>query len=238
MLKDIIFLLILSNISFQSVSSEEIRRTDDSTIITWKMADPTDSEDAMDEYNIGTKYLNEENYEEAEYHLLRAIEFDPEFVDALDHLGLTYRKEKKYDEAELAYLKSIEIMPLNLVPYINLALVYRYQGKLNSAKDLLLKAYEIDKDEPEVFYGLGFVFYDAKYYAESIQYFKIALAKYSERDSMRMCDASYMIGENCYLLNDYNEALKYYKIALLGFPENEHLIKRINEIENHEENDM
>jgi tetratricopeptide (TPR) repeat protein len=213
----------------------EIRRTDDSRIITYDMVDPTDSAEARNEYNIGTKYLNEENFERAEYHLLQAIEFDAEFADALDHLGLVYRKQGKYEEAARAYLMSIEIMPSNIVPYINLAVVYRYQGKNNDAKNLYLKAYEIDKDEPEVFYGLGSVFYSVNYYKESIQYYKIAFSKYAERnsavDGQLMCDASYMIAENYYLLNDYDEAVKYYKIAAVGYPRDEYLLNRINEIE-------
>jgi tetratricopeptide (TPR) repeat protein len=216
----------------------EIRRTDDSRIITYEMVDPTDSEEARNEYNIGTKYLNEENYERAKCHLLQALEFDTEFVDALDHLGLVYRKQRNYEEAERVYLRSIEIMPSNIVPYINLAIVYRYQGKNNDAKNLYLKAYEIDKNEPEVFYGLGSVFYSVNYYKESIQYYKIALSKYAERnsavDGQLMCDSAYMIAENYYLLNDYDEALKYYKVALIGYPKDEYLMKKINEIENNE----
>ncbi|QQO09163.1 tetratricopeptide repeat protein [Breznakiella homolactica] len=210
---------------------EDIKRFDDSTLIQNKLIAPTDVEEARNAYNIGTTYLHENKLEEAEEYLLNAISLDPGYVDAMDHLGLVYRRMKRYDDAENIYKQSIEINQNNSVPYINLALVYRMEGKLEDSRQMYLKAAEIDKDNPEPYYGIGYLYQMVKEYKTSIQFLNIAIQKYYEKESILVCDAYYLQGDNYYYLGEYAEALKYYKVAQMVHKDSEYLKNRIQEIE-------
>ncbi|MDR1025553.1 MAG: tetratricopeptide repeat protein [Treponema sp.] len=89
------------------------------------MVAPSNNEQAMQAYTIGSRFLDENNLTEAERYLTEAIKLDPLFVDAMDHLGMVYRRQNRLDEAEEMYLRSISINDKNAVPYQNLAIVYK-----------------------------------------------------------------------------------------------------------------
>jgi tetratricopeptide (TPR) repeat protein len=210
--------------------SEELQKIGDSTVILHDVVRPTKNDEARAAYNIGSEYLSQSNFDEAEKYLLKALELDPEYIDAMDHLGLVYRNQKRYDEAERIYLQSIVMMPGNSVPYINLAMVYRYQGRLEDARQIYLKAMDIDKDDPEPYYGIGSLYQLINRYENSIDYINIAIQKYYLKSSELIYDACYIQGDNYYHLNNYEEALKYYMIALIGHSDNDYLINKIKEI--------
>jgi tetratricopeptide (TPR) repeat protein len=215
-----------------NVYPEDIRTTDSSTVITRSMVSPSKNAEAAAAYNKANEFMRNNNFDEAEKYFLIALELDPEFVDAMDHLGFVYRNQKRYEDAEKMYLKSIAINQSNTAPYINLAIVYRYQGRLEDAKQIYLKTIEIDKDEPEAYYGIGALYHLVKQYETSINFINIAIQKYYEKDSpLLMCQAYYFQGYNYYNLNNYEEALKCYKVALLGYPDDEKLNDLIAEIE-------
>lgn len=67
----------------------------------------TTSEEAETNYSKGSDYLKKDMLDKAEKYLLKALEYDPLFIDAMDHLGLVYRRQKRYDDAVQIYLKSI-----------------------------------------------------------------------------------------------------------------------------------
>ena len=229
MSKIIILVIFLSTIG-AGVFSEEVRFSDDSIVIEKEMVSPTESNEAGELYDHGTELLRQNNFSEAEKYFLRAIELDNEFVDAMDHLGIVYRNLRRYDDAEKWYLRSIEINPHNLVPYINLGVVYRYQGRYEDARQIYLKAQKIDPDDPEPYYGIGVLYQLVEQYRVSIDFINIAIQKYS--NTILLCSAFYVQGNNFYYMEEYGEALKYYKAALLSFPDNNDIRNRINEIEN------
>jgi Flp pilus assembly protein TadD len=103
------------------------------------MIAPSKNEQAMTAYTTGSKFLKENRLDEAEKYLKEAIELDPLFVDAMDHLGMVYRRQNRLDDAEQLYLKSIAINDKNPVPYQNLAVVYRMKNRLDDAFELYKK---------------------------------------------------------------------------------------------------
>jgi len=231
MTKMAIFVFFLTVIG-TGIFSEDIRLSDDSTIITREMVSPTENIEAREAYNNGTALLRQNNFSEAEGYFLRAIELDNEFIDAMDHLGIVYRNLGRYDEAEKWYLRSIGINPNNLVPYINLAIVYRFQGRYEDARQIYLRAQRIDPDDPEPYFGIGVLYQLVSQYRVSVDFINIAIQKYTERNSILICNAYYAQGNNYYYLEVYEEALKYYKVALFCYPDNNDIQNRINEIEN------
>jgi tetratricopeptide (TPR) repeat protein len=215
-----------------NVFSEDIRRSEETTVITREMASPSENKEAMEAYNKGSYLLKEKQFEEAEKYLLRAIELDNKFVDAFDHLGLVYRNMNRYEDAEKMYLLSIEINPNNSVPYINLAIVYRRQGRYEDARQLYLRAQKIDQDDPEPYFGIGVLYQMAERFELSIGFINIAIQKYYEKGSMLIGDAYFVQGNNYYYMEKYDEALKYYKAALIFNPEDNKIKNIINELEN------
>jgi tetratricopeptide (TPR) repeat protein len=224
-----IFILIIFS---QYISSEDIRRLDDSTFIAREMVSPTENMNAMDAYNQGTSLLHQNQLEEAEKYLLKAIELDNNYVDAIDHLGLVYRRLQRYDDSEKMYLLSIEINPNNTVPYLNLAMVYRFQWRYEDSRQMYLRAQKIDENDPEPYFGIGVLYQLVERYDISISFINFAIQKYLDKDSVLVCDALYVQGNNYYYMEEYDEALKYYKLALLYYPDSGEIKNKINETEN------
>ena len=197
-----------------------------------EMVSPTENEDARRAYNLGTFYLTENRLAEAEKLLKEAIDLDPVFVDAMDHLGIVYRRQNRLDEAEKIYLKSIELNDKNKVPFINLAVVYQIQGRLNDAFNLYTHVVQILPDDPEGYYGIGELYYMTNNYENSLLFFDKAIELYIRKNSPYVYDAFYYKGMIYYEMNKLDEALKYLEEAQKGNPNNETLKRTIDEIRN------
>jgi superkiller protein 3 len=193
---------------------------------------PSDNEQAMQAYITGSKLLRENNFNEAESYLKEAIELDPLFVDAMDHLGMVYRRQNRLDEAEEMYLRSISINDKNLVPYQNLAIVYRLKNRLNDALELYKKMMSIDENNPEPYYGIGELFYMVGDYEKSMPFFDKAIELYIKQNSTVVYDAFYYKGMIYYRMGNYDEALKYLEEVQKANPNNRTLEELINEIKN------
>jgi len=181
-------------------------------------------------YNMGTRLLKENKLAEAAKCLKEAIDLDPLFVDAMDHLGMVYRRQNRLIEAENIYLRSIEINDKNKVPLQNLAVVYRLQNRMNEALQLYQKMIQLDKDDPEGYYGIGELFFIAGDYKNSMLFFDKAIELYIKINSPYVYDAFYYKGMMYYSMNQNDEALKYLEESLKGNPGNATIKNTINEI--------
>lgn len=195
------------------------------------MVSPTENEEARLNYNQGTEYLDDNKLEEAEKCLLKAIELDPNFCDAMDHLGLVYRRQERYEEAIEIYLRSISINSKNSVSYQNLAVVYRIQQKYEDARQQYIKMIELDENNPEPYYGIGQLYFDVEMFENCIDIMQIALQKYIDENSVYSYDAGLYIGYAYYNLENYEEALKYLKFTASYYDTDENLLSLISELE-------
>jgi tetratricopeptide (TPR) repeat protein len=196
------------------------------------MISPSENETAMMAYNIGTYYLRGNRLNEAEKYLKEAVDLDPFFVDAMDHLGLVYRRQNRLEEAEKIYKRSIELNDKNKVPLVNLAVVYRIQGKINDAFQLYRHLVKTIPDDPEGYYGIGEIFFIAGNYEDSIKFFDRAIELYIELDLPYIYDALYYKGLIYYYIDEYDKALNCLEEARKGNPNNETLENTIKEIKN------
>jgi tetratricopeptide (TPR) repeat protein len=114
---------------------------------------------ALDEYNLGLKASEKEDYKNAIKHYKEAVKIDPEFAFAFDNLGICYRKIGKYEEAIEAYKKSLKIDPYGITPLQNIAVAYQYTKEYDKSIDAYKKLAELDPENPEVFYGIGQVYF-------------------------------------------------------------------------------
>jgi len=234
-MKYIIFSFIISSFLFCNVdliSAQENQSPDIKTIGPVEMVRPTENERAMEAYNAGTEFMNQNRLAQAEYYLKEAIDLDPEFVDAIDHLGIVYRRLNRLEEAEEMYLRSIGLNDRNKLPFLNLAIVYRLQGRLNDALQLYRKVVEIDQNDPEGYYGIGQLFFIVDNYDVSLPYFYKALELYISQNSSLVYDACYFLGIIHFRKNEFDDALIFLEEARNGFPNDETIEQMINEIRN------
>lgn len=118
----------------------------------------SDNPEALELYSKGVAESKKENYKKAVDYYEKAVQIDPEFAFAWDNIGLAYRKLGDYDKALNAYNKSLEIDPYGLMPLQNMAIVYRFKKEYDKAIDAYKRLAAIDKNNPEVFYGIGQIY--------------------------------------------------------------------------------
>ena len=191
---------------------------------------PSENQRAMYSYSLGSRLLRENKLEEAEKYLKEAIDLDPLFVDAMDHLGMVYRRQNRLPEAEEIYLRSIEINKENKVPYLNLAVVYRLQDRLGDAFRLYRILIQLNQDDPEGYYGIGEIFYIVGDDGNAMSFFDTAIELYKNLNSRYIYDAYFYKGMIYYRMNEYDEALSYLEEARKGNPNNATIRNTINEI--------
>jgi tetratricopeptide (TPR) repeat protein len=237
----IVYLLIPSCVTAKNIENEEtqsgyLTEAENMTIKVigpeQAIVAPSNSEQAMQAYTKGTDLLRKNKLEEAEKYLLEAIDLDPFFVDAMDHLGMVYRRQNRLDEAEEMYLRSISINDRNIVPHQNLAVVYRLKNRLNDALELYKKMASIDENNPESYYGIGELFYIVGDYEKALPFFDKAIELYIDQNSTIVYDAFYYKGMIYYRMNNYDEALKYLEEVQKVNPNNQTVEEVINEIKN------
>lgn len=150
--------------------------------------------EAKEEYSKGNKFLEKEDYAKALPFYERAVKIDPEFAFAWDNIGVCYRRLGDYDKALDAYEKSLKIDPKGMLPLQNIPVVYIYQKKYKKA----IKAYEnlaeIDEKNPEIYYGIGIIYYqNLNENEKSLDYLCKAYKLYIEQNSPYRTDAEKII---------------------------------------------
>ncbi len=82
---------------------------------------------------LGTAYLEQKNWKNAEMALRKANELDPKFPDAYLELGAVLNQTKEYPQAETALLKGLELKPEAAGGHYELAKTYWAQGRWKDA---------------------------------------------------------------------------------------------------------
>jgi tetratricopeptide (TPR) repeat protein len=192
----------------------------------------TENAEAREAYNTGSELLlREGDAEGALPFLLRAIELDPEFVDAVDHLAIAYRRLGELDKAIETNLYSLELYPENVTAMINIALVYRQQDDLENAKNYYRKVMEIDRDNPEGYYGMGSLYFTLREWEASNAYMIQAYDLYRALRSEYVIDAIYYMAYNHYNLKEWEQSLEYFKIIAENFPKDEEIASIVLDLE-------
>jgi Tfp pilus assembly protein PilF len=75
---------------------------------------------AWDEYGKANQRLGQRDIEGAEAHLKKAIEVEPRFSAAWNHLGTIAYQTRRFEEAEARFRKALEVDPNAYEPLVNL----------------------------------------------------------------------------------------------------------------------
>lgn len=82
---------------------------------------------------LGTAYVGQENWKEAESALQKAIQLNPKFADAYLELGAVFNQTKEYRQAETLLLKGLELKPEAASGHYELAKTYWALGRWQEA---------------------------------------------------------------------------------------------------------
>jgi len=89
---------------------------------------------------LGTAYLEEQNWKDAETALRRSISFDSHSADAYLALGAVFNQTKSYPQAETALLRGLELKPDASAGHYELAKTYWALGRWREAAPHVRKA--------------------------------------------------------------------------------------------------
>jgi len=96
--------------------------------------------------NLGWAYYNKKEYELAEKFYLKALEINPNFINALVGLGKTYAVMGRSPEAVATLEKAVKDYPRLGQLYLELARAYTLSGEYKKALDTYKKAVEFAPD--------------------------------------------------------------------------------------------
>lgn len=119
----------------------------------------SNNQDALNAYNRGIAFSEKNDFKNAAANYKRALKIDSKFAFAWDNLGLCYRKMGKYKKALEAYKNSLAIDPKGMMPLQNIPIVYSYMKKYEEAIAAYRDLEKVDKDNPEVYYGIGHIYF-------------------------------------------------------------------------------
>jgi tetratricopeptide (TPR) repeat protein len=103
---------------------------------------------AKKQYELGLKFVNKGNFQQAATHFQEAIAIYPEYLAARNDLGAQYLKLKQVDEAEKHFEIVLQNDPKNFNAKFNMGLVQVERRNYTEAISLLQQALAIDSTRP------------------------------------------------------------------------------------------
>lgn len=103
---------------------------------------------AKKQYELGLKFVNKGNFQQAANHFQEAIAIYPEYLAARNDLGAQYLKLKRIDEAEKYFEQVLRDDPKNFNAKFNMGLVQVERRNYNEAIALLNQSVAIDSTRP------------------------------------------------------------------------------------------
>ncbi len=113
---------------------------------------------------IGTDHLNKGEYSKALDSTIEALNYDPDYAAAYNHLALIYMETKRYSKSEEAFQRALELQPDYPEVLNNLGVLKNRQEKFLEAISYFEKALAIDRyPTPEnALTNMGYSYYKMK----------------------------------------------------------------------------
>ncbi|EAR92058.1 tetratricopeptide repeat protein (macronuclear) [Tetrahymena thermophila SB210] len=149
-------------------------------------------------------------YDRAQIYYKRALEQNPNMVNAQICLGFIHKQKNEDQLAAQEFQKAIQIDPNSHRAYLELGIVNLKMKKDDEAISNFLKAYNLNKDEPIASFQLGIIYKDKKMYPQAIPYFENAI-RINPKDITSLLFAANCEYEIC---QTSDKLIKYLKTAL------------------------
>ncbi len=178
---------------------------------------------------LGQLYYSQHKYDQAVEQFEKILKIDPENADVMYLLGSLYLDINQEKKATDLLKKSIEINPNQDGSLNSLAYVYAEKGQnLNEALDLVNRALKVDPNNGAYLDTLGWIYFQNEKYEKALEILKRA-------DQYLKDPTIYQhIGDTCYKLNLVEDAIKYWQSSLELLPNQEDVIKKIEEVKSHQ----
>jgi len=168
---------------------------------------------AMKFYNNGLAANEKKDFKKAAEEFEFAVKVDSLFAFAWDNLGLCYRRLGELDKAIYAYKKSIAIDPYGTTPLQNIAIVYQYKKEYQLAIKAYEKLAELDKSNPEVYYGIGNIYVNnLQEYENGLHQLCEAYNLYVQQKSPYRTDAEKIIAQVYSVMKEQNKEKRFREI--------------------------
>ncbi len=138
---------------------------------------------------LGFLHGKKDNYTQAEYYYLKAIEHNN--IDALNNLAILYEEHKNYTQAEKHFLKAITHN--NIFALHNLGLMYSNQKNYAQAEHYLLKA--IEHGNNDALNILGSMYAEQKKY-EQAEHYLLKAVEHGNSDALNNLGFMYATQKN------------------------------------------
>ena len=103
---------------------------------------------AKKQYDLGLKFVNKGNFQQAATHFQEALSIYPEYLAARNDLGAQYLKLKRIDEAEQHFEIVLKADPKNFNAKFNMGLVQVERHNFREAIGILNQAVALDSTRP------------------------------------------------------------------------------------------
>lgn len=172
---------------------------------------------AFDAYNrLGVCQMELEQYADAVTSFQEALKGIPDDVNIMYKLAQSYEKAGQYEQAEETYYKLAELSPTDARIYYN-TVINMYNGAKmpDKAADAARKMIELNPNDPDALFNLGFMLVQMKKYEEAIEVLDRVIELTPEMEYAHLNK-----GFSLYSLKRYNDAIKAYSNTVELFPEN------------------
>lgn len=126
---------------------------------------------------IGVTYGEMEQYDKAVLHLNRALQIQPNYSDAMNHLGMVFSKQGKHAQAIELFRKAAEdfMYRSRHIAYDNLGLVYRKVGEHDKAMEAFKRSVQIQPNYSDGYDHMGWTYEDLRDWDNAINSYNAAI---------------------------------------------------------------
>ncbi|MCX5886498.1 MAG: tetratricopeptide repeat protein [Proteobacteria bacterium] len=159
--------------------------------------------------NLGAIFSMKGKYDEAIEYLRKAIELNPQLVEAHNNLGNAYQDKRFYREAMVEYQEALRLRPDHVKTHNNLGNLYLNIGRYDLAEQELRIALQSRLDFAETHNNLGSVYSEKGLYGDAMREIQKALDLKPD-----FAEAHNNLGSIYHNLKKYSEALQEFNEAL------------------------
>jgi len=120
-------------------------------------------------YQLGLDLERAGRYHEAAEEFSQAIQINPEFSEAYDHLGHSSFQDGDIVQAIHALMQLMQLEPTNNQVRLALAEIYYGLGYSNDALALYIRAQQVAPEDPDIHFHIGLIHFEQKAYSQAIQ---------------------------------------------------------------------
>ncbi|CAG8714762.1 13957_t:CDS:10, partial [Acaulospora morrowiae] len=174
-------------------------------------------------FGIGCyNYLIGQN-DEARRYFIKASTMDSHYGPAWIGFGHTFAAESEHDQAITAYSTAAKLFPGSHLPPLFIGMQHLQANNLLSSEEYLLTSYNICKGDPLILNELGVLCFRKLNYAQSVEYFKKALALVEETKCRpQIWETTWMnLGHAFRMLGELDAAETYFKKVISMSPPNQ-----------------